>query len=118
MGVVHFLKSLTVACFAGHVTHKQHHRRGVLESGMHANGCVGGTRSTGHKANARSPCEFALRLGHESRPPLLPTGHKLNAVAVQVKAIQHRQITFTGNAKSMGNALGQEAFNEQVAGNF
>jgi hypothetical protein len=85
---------------------------------MHANGCVGRTRASGHKANARSTGELALGLGHERSTTFLPASHKLNAVSVQVKAIEHSQITFTGHAKSMGNALGQEAFNEQVASNF
>jgi hypothetical protein len=65
-----------------------------------------------------TPCELALGLGHEGCATLLSAGHKLDAVAVQVKTIQHRQITFSGHAKSMGDALGQKAFNEQVASNF
>jgi hypothetical protein len=59
-----------------------------------------------------------LGFGHESCATLLSAGHKLDAVAVQVEAIEHRQITFTGHAKSMGDALGQKAFNKQVASNF
>ena len=62
--------------------------------------------------------QLALGLGHESRPTLLPADHKADRVAVQMKAIQHRQIAFAGDAKRMGNALGQKAFNEQVASNF
>jgi hypothetical protein len=37
---------------------------------------------------------------------------------VQVKAVENGQITLTGDAKSMGNTLGQKAFDEQVASNF
>jgi hypothetical protein len=48
----------------------------------------------------------------------LSAGHKGELIAVQVQAIKHRQITFTGHSESMGNALGQEAFNKQVASNF
>jgi hypothetical protein len=48
----------------------------------------------------------------------LSAGHKGELIAVEVKAIEHRQITFTGHPESMGNALGQKAFNEQVASNF
>jgi hypothetical protein len=48
----------------------------------------------------------------------LAAGHKRELIAVQVKAVQHRQIALTGHAERMGNALGQEAFNEQVASNF
>jgi hypothetical protein len=35
-----------------------------------------------------------------------------------VKAIEHRQITLTGYPERMSDALGQKAFNEQVASNF
>jgi hypothetical protein len=48
----------------------------------------------------------------------LAAGHKSEFISVQVKAIEHRQITFTGYPESMGNALGQEAFDKQVASNF
>jgi hypothetical protein len=59
-----------------------------------------------------------LGFGHEGSAPFLSAGDKLDAVAVQVKTIQYRQITFSGHAKSMGDALGQKAFNKQVASNF
>ena len=59
-----------------------------------------------------------MGFGHERSTAFLSASHKLDAVSVQVKAIEHSQIAFTGHTKSMGNALGQEAFNEQVASNF
>jgi hypothetical protein len=39
-------------------------------------------------------------------------------VTVQVKAIEHRQVAFSGHPEGMGDALGQKAFNKQVASNF
>jgi hypothetical protein len=39
-------------------------------------------------------------------------------IAVQVKAIQHGQITLPWHAEGMGDTLGQKAFNKQVASNF
>jgi hypothetical protein len=48
----------------------------------------------------------------------LAAGHESELIAVQVKAIKHRQIALTRHAECVGNALGQKAFNEQVASNF
>jgi hypothetical protein len=35
-----------------------------------------------------------------------------------MKTIQHRQIAFARHPESMSNALGQKAFNKQVASDF
>jgi hypothetical protein len=48
----------------------------------------------------------------------LAAGHESELVTVQVKAIEHRQVTLSGYPESMGDALGQKAFNKQVASNF
>jgi hypothetical protein len=89
-----------------------------LERGVHPYRGVGGTRAARDETDAGAARQFALGLGHESRPTLLSAGHKSELIAVQVKAIEHRQITLTGHPESMGDALGQEAFNKQVASNF
>ncbi len=85
---------------------------------MHPNRGVGGTRAARDETDARATGQLALGLGHESRPTLLAAGHKGELIAVQVEAIEHRQIALTGHAERMGDALGQKAFNEQVASNF
>jgi hypothetical protein len=59
-----------------------------------------------------------LGLSHEGSTALLTAGHKRELVAVQVKAIEYGQVTLTRHPESMGDALGQKAFNKQVAGNF
>ena len=118
MGVIHFLEGLAVTGVAGHIADKQNHGRGVLECGVHPNRGVGSPRAARDKADARAASQLALSLGHEGRPTLLAAGHKSELIAVQVKAIEHRQVTLTGHPESMGNALGQEAFNKQVASNF
>jgi hypothetical protein len=59
-----------------------------------------------------------LGFGHEGSPALLAAGHKSELVAVKMKAIEHRQVTLSGHPESMGDALGQKAFNKQVASNF
>jgi hypothetical protein len=59
-----------------------------------------------------------LGFGHEGGPTLLAAGYESDLVTVQVKAIEHRQVTLSGHPESMGDALGQKAFNKQVASNF
>ena len=85
---------------------------------MQANGSVGGTRPTCHKTDARATGELALGFGHEGRAPFLPVGDETDAFGVGVKAVEHGQITFARHSKSVGHALGDQAFNEQVASGF
>jgi hypothetical protein len=85
---------------------------------VHTNRRIGCARATGDKTNAWTPREFALRFGHEGGPALLAANDKLDLLSVQVKAVQRSQVTFTRNTERMGNALGQKAFNKQVASNF
>jgi hypothetical protein len=59
-----------------------------------------------------------LSLGHEGRPTLLSASDKSELIAVQVKAIEHTQITLPRYSKRMGDALSQKAFNKQMASNF
>ena len=35
-----------------------------------------------------------------------------------MKAVEHREVAFTRHAERMGDALGNQAFNEKMAGNF
>ncbi len=56
-----------------------------------------------------------MGLGHESGTALLPVDHKLDLVAVEVKAVQHRQITFAGDTKGVGHALFDQTLDQQVA---
>ena len=115
---VNLLERLPVARFSRDISDKQHHRRGILERGMHPNRRVGGTRPARHKTHTRSPGQFAVRLGHECRPTLLPVDHKRDLVRMQVKTVQYRQITFARHAEGMGYTLGKQAFDQQVAANF
>jgi hypothetical protein len=114
--VVDLLKSLAVARFAGHVTHEQHHGRGVLVRRVQADGGVGGARPARHEADAGAAGQLALRLGHEGRAALLPVGHEADAVGVCMEAVEHGEVTFTRHAEGVGHALGNQAFNEQVSG--
>jgi hypothetical protein len=57
-----------------------------------------------------------MRFGHEGGTALLAVDHKLDLVAVQMEAIQHRQIAFAGYAKRVGCALLDKALHQQVAG--
>jgi outer membrane protein OmpA-like peptidoglycan-associated protein len=53
-------------------------------------------------------------LGHESRAALLPAGDETNALAPRLQAIEDGQITLSGHAEAMGNALGNQAVNKKV----
>jgi hypothetical protein len=85
---------------------------------VNTNRRVGGTRASRDKANARSSSEFALGFGHESRTTFLPARYKADGLAVHMEAVQNGQKAFSGYTESMGDALGQEAFNKQVARYF
>ena len=110
------MKGLAVAGVAGNITHEKHHGRGILKSGVHADGGIGRARPARHKADARAAGEFARSLGHEGGTALLPVDDEFNIVFVGMKAVQHRQKTLPRNAKSVGHPLGNEAFDQQMAG--
>ena len=112
------MKRLTVTGFSGHIAYKQDHRGGVLKRGVHANGGIGGPRPAGHKTDAGPSGELAMRLSHEGRTTFLAVDDKLDLVRMGVKTVQHRQIAFTGHAKSVRCALGNQAFHQQMAGDF
>jgi len=116
MAVVQLLEGLTVARIAGHVAHEQHHRRAVLEGGVHADRCIGGARAPGHEADAGAPGELALGLGHEGSAALLPVGDEADVPLVAVEAVEHGEVAFARHAKGVGDALGHEAFDEEVSG--
>jgi hypothetical protein len=115
--ILQFLKSLTVTHVAAHIAHQQHHGRAVLEGCVHANGCVGGTRTARNHAHPRAARELAHRLGHIGRAALLPTGDKLNFFPVRVQAVQHSQVALARHAKRVGNALRYQALHQQMARN-
>ena len=117
MGVVDFLKSFTVTRVTGHIAHEQDHGGRILERRVHTNGRVGRAWPTGDKTHAWAPGQFAVGLGHEGRPALLAAGDEAQTVLVLVQAVEHSQITLARHAKRMGNALGQEAFDKEVARN-
>lgn len=57
-----------------------------------------------------------MRFGHKSGTAFLAANHELYFVLPCMKAVKHREITFTGNAESMRDALGNEAVNKKMAG--
>ena len=82
---------------------------------MYANGGIGGTRPTCHKTHAWAASQFAVSLGHERGPTLLTAGDESQTITVTVQAVEHGQVTLARNTKGMGDALGQEAFDKEVA---
>ena len=85
---------------------------------MHADRSIGSARAARHETLTRPPGEFAVRLGHEGRSTLLPIDHELDFAGMRMKAVQHRQITFTRHAKRMRCALRDQAFDQQMTGYF
>jgi hypothetical protein len=114
--VIHLLESFAVAAVAGHVAHQQHHGRGVLESRVHPDGGVGGARPARNHAYARPAGQLAVGLGHKGRAALLPAGDKLDLALARMQAVEHCEVAFAGHAERVGNALGQKAIDEEVAG--
>ena len=117
MGVVELLECLSIACIAGHITDKQDHGGRILKGRMYADRGIGRPRAPGHKADPGSARQSPLCIGHEGRSTLLATGDKTDLVTVTMKTVQYCQIALAWNPKCMGHALGQKAFNKQVAGN-
>ena len=109
---VDLLEGLAVACVAGHIANEQNHRRAVLKRGVHADGRIGGAGAARHKTDAGAVAEFAVRLGHVGRAAFLPVDDELDFVGVKVKTVQHREVTFARHAKSVGHALGDQAFDQ------
>ena len=85
--VIDFLKGFAVAGVAGDIAHKQHHGRGILKSGVHANGSVGCAWSAGDKADARTTGEFARCFCHERCAAFLPVDHKFDVIFVGMKTV-------------------------------
>ena len=59
-----------------------------------------------------------MGLGHESRAALLAVDDELDLIPVEVKAVQHRQITLARHPKRVRDSLGHKALHQQVASNF
>lgn len=77
---------------------------------------VGRTGPARDHAHAWSVGQLAMGFSHISRTALLPASDELDFVLTGMQAVEYGQITFTRYAKGMGNALGNEAVNEYVAG--
>ena len=114
LAVVHLLEGLAVALVARHLADEQDHGRGVLQGGVHADAGVGGARPAGDEADARTPAELALRLGHEGGAALLPAGDEADVVTVLMKTIQHRQVALAGHTEAGVHALCHQGLHQGV----
>jgi hypothetical protein len=59
-----------------------------------------------------------MGFGHERSPTFLSVDDELNLVTVEVKAIQHRQITLARHTKRVGDTLFDQTLHQQVATNL
>ena len=57
-----------------------------------------------------------MRFGHEGGAAFLAADHEPDALALGVKAVQHRQVALPRHAKDVADALGQQAIDKEVAG--
>ena len=83
---------------------------------MHADRGVARARAARHEAQPRPAAELALRLGHVARAALVAAGDEADPVAVLVEAVEHGEEAFAGNAEDGVDALGDQRFDEGVAG--
>jgi hypothetical protein len=88
---VDLLERLAVAEVAAHVADEEDHRRGILESGVHADAGLRGTRPARDETEPRTAGELAVRLGHVGGARLVPTCHELHLVLHVVEAVEDRQ---------------------------
>ena len=65
-----------------------------------------------HKADAGAAGELAMGLGHEGGTALLPVDDEFDLVGVGMKAVQRRKVALARHAKCVGDALGDQAFNQ------
>ena len=92
------VERLALGELAADLAHEHHHRRRILQRGMHADRAVGGPRSAGHEQHARPAGELAVGFGHESRPALLPAGHEADFGRV-IERVEHFEIALAGDAE-------------------
>ena len=57
-----------------------------------------------------------MGLGHEGRTPLLPVDDEADAVPAGMEPVKDRKVAFAGHAESVGHALLDQAFDNEVAG--
>ena len=83
---------------------------------MQADAGIGGAGPAGDKTDAGATAQLALRFGHEGRSALLPAGNEADVLAVFVKAVEHSQVAFAGNAKTSVDTLGDQCFDQNMTG--
>jgi hypothetical protein len=113
--VIDLLERFALGEFVRHLADEHHHRRRVLEAGMHADGAVGGAGTARHEEHARLAGELAVRLGHVGGAAFLAADDEGELVAQVVQAVEHRQVALAGHAERHLHALGGERVGEDLA---
>src|SRR3954470_2097910 len=112
--VVDFLEGLALGEFVSDLADEHHHRRGILESGVHADCAVRGSRAARHEKHARLAGELAVRFGHVGGAALLAANHEFQLVAHVVQAVEQRQVAFARYAERHVHALRDERVGEDL----
>jgi hypothetical protein len=116
MPVVELLEGLAVALITGHLAHEHHQGRRVLECRVDTDRRIGGARASRHEADTGAPAQLALRVGHERGAAFLPAGDEADAIAMLVQAVQHGQVALAGHTVDGVHALGDQRFDQGMAG--
>ena len=69
----------------------------------------------GHETHARAAGQPRMGIGHEGGAAFLAVDHEPDPVGMGVKPVQHREITLARHAERVRHALGQQAFDQQMA---
>ncbi len=78
---------------------EQDHRRRILIGGMYRDAGVGRARRPGDETDARPAGQLAMGFGHVAGAAFVAADDQFEPIGHVVKRVQHRQVTFAGDAK-------------------
>src|SRR5207302_8180222 len=100
--------------FVRHLADEDHHRRGILEGGVHADRAVGGAGPARHEEHARLAGELAVGLGHVRGAAFLAANDELDLLPQIVQPVEHRQAALARHAEGDAHALRSERVGEDA----
>ena len=113
--VVDLLERLALRELVWHLADEHHHRRRVLQTGMHADRAVGRAGTARHEEHARLAGQLAVRLRHVRGAAFLPADDEPELFAQVVQPVEHRQIAFAGHAEGHAHTLCGKRVGENAA---
>ena len=113
--VVDLLERLALDEFVADLADEHHHRRRVLEAGVHADRAVGRAGAARDEQHAGLAGELAVGLRHVGGAAFLAADDELQLVAHVVQAVEHRQVALAGHAERHLHALRHQRVGEDPA---